>query len=256
MYPDRKKFVLEPFMLVPIFSGKSYTKKVINIDPANLAGYWPMNEASGATADNAEGTAARDGTYTGVTLGQPGIGDGNTCPYFDGANDIMNLNSASLGAACISDEMTIMCWAKVANAGVWTDGLWAYIMVLTYGSSTDLMWIIKSNVNNKLQFNTEWGNGGPTVPQFTPISTTDWMHLAITMSVSADEVWAYVNGVKTSGVPGSGMLTQLDIVLDPVRALVGARHSTVVDCFNGYIAHAAIWTSALTPAQIAELAAV
>ncbi len=36
MYPDRKKFVLEPFMLVPVFSGKSYTKKVLSIDPANL----------------------------------------------------------------------------------------------------------------------------------------------------------------------------------------------------------------------------
>ena len=58
--------------------GATYYKKVLATEPANLLAYWPLNEGSGSVADNLEGTAARDGAYTGVTLGQAGIGDGWT----------------------------------------------------------------------------------------------------------------------------------------------------------------------------------
>ena len=79
----------------------TYIQKVLGIEPGNLIAYWPMSEPSGGIAINAEGTAARNGAYTGVTLAQPGIGDGNTCPLFDGANDFNNVYSASLDAAFI-----------------------------------------------------------------------------------------------------------------------------------------------------------
>ena len=51
-----------------------------------------MSEASGT--DMIDAVAAHNGTYTGVTLGQPGIGDGLTCPLFDGANDYAIANHA------------------------------------------------------------------------------------------------------------------------------------------------------------------
>jgi len=47
-----------------------YINKVLSIQPNNLLAYWPLNETSGTNADNAEGTATRDGTYTGVDLNQ------------------------------------------------------------------------------------------------------------------------------------------------------------------------------------------
>jgi hypothetical protein len=254
MYPDRKKFVLEPFMLIPIFSGKSYMKKVLSIDPANLAVYFLMNEASGLTADNTEGTGARDGTYSGVTLGQPGIGDGNTCPYFDGVNDLMHFGTASLETACISDEMTIACWAKVANVGVWTDSTVRYVMGFTYGAATDAIIMLKSATDNRLQWQAEWGNGGPKPLLINGISETGWMHLAATLSVASDEFINYYNGVAQS--TQTGFLTQSDFTIDAVRTIVGARVWTPADPWLGWLAHAAIWTSVLTPAQIADLATV
>ena len=111
----------------PLFANKAaeeaYYEKVLGIQSANMLAYWPVWEASGAVADNIEGTAARDGAYTGVDLGQPGIGDGNTCPWWDGANDYCNIYSTSLRDAFNGAEGTIACWAKVNSAAVWTDGL-------------------------------------------------------------------------------------------------------------------------------------
>ncbi|MFV1969356.1 MAG: hypothetical protein ACC628_28375, partial [Pirellulaceae bacterium] len=54
-----------------------------------------MWEASGSISDDLS-PQGNDGAYTGVTLGQPGIGDGRTCPLFDGANDYNNIYSAAL----------------------------------------------------------------------------------------------------------------------------------------------------------------
>ena len=45
-----------------------------------------------------------DGAYTGVTLGQDGIGDGNTCPLFDGANDFLDFYSAGFSSAFNGDQ--------------------------------------------------------------------------------------------------------------------------------------------------------
>jgi hypothetical protein len=54
----------------PAFGGyaQTYKDKVLGTVPDDLIAYWTLAETSGSTADNAEGTAARDGTYTGVTL--------------------------------------------------------------------------------------------------------------------------------------------------------------------------------------------
>ena len=62
-------------------------------DGTITAGDWGAYPAS----DNAEGTAARNGVYTGVTLGQSVAPF--TAPLFDGVNDFNNIYSASLATA-------------------------------------------------------------------------------------------------------------------------------------------------------------
>ena len=50
-----------------------YSEKVLALSPI---AYWPLWEAAGAVAEDISGNGF-DGAYTGVTLGQTGIGDGN-----------------------------------------------------------------------------------------------------------------------------------------------------------------------------------
>lgn len=78
---------------------KSYMKKVlrpgVGYDPASLIGFWLQNEAAGGVSFDHSGYG-RDGAYTGVTLGQPGIGDGSTAAGYDGINDFNNIYGADL----------------------------------------------------------------------------------------------------------------------------------------------------------------
>ena len=99
----------------------TYFKRVLAIDPTHLLGYWPLWEPGGSVAYDISGHN-RHGAYTGVTLGHAGIGDGNGCPFFDGANDYANIYSASLASAFNGAEGTVAVLLKVAKAGVWTDG--------------------------------------------------------------------------------------------------------------------------------------
>ncbi len=238
------------------FGALGYSDKILGTEAANLIGYWPMNEASGTNSDNAEGTAARDGTYTGVTLGQTGIGDGNTCPLFDGANDFNNIASASLGTAGISDNLTVALWAKVSGSGVWTDSTLRYMIRFTYSTTSDYISIIRSATNNRLQWSCEWGNGGAIAVLKNSVTETGWMHMAITINVGSDAVIAYYNGSPT-GSPGSGLITQSDTTLDTLRTLISSDDvSSPANIWDGWLAHAAIWTTVLTPAEIATLAVV
>ena len=61
-------------------SDMSYIDKVLSYSPI---AYWPVNEAGGNDMFDQSGNGY-DGTYTGVTLGQTGIGDGETIGGFNG----------------------------------------------------------------------------------------------------------------------------------------------------------------------------
>jgi len=77
----------------PIGGGSTYIDKVLSIQPANLIGYWPMNDASGAVALDYSGQG-NNGAYTGVSLANaPGPDGGNSCPLFDGTSDFNNIYS-------------------------------------------------------------------------------------------------------------------------------------------------------------------
>lgn len=234
---------------------ETYTDKVLGIETANMIAYWPMNEASGGVADNAEGTAARDGAYTGVTLGQTGIGDGETCPLFDGTNDYNNVYTTSFRDAFNGGEFTGAAWAKVSAAGVWTDS--AEHMIFQYRvDNTNKVSIYKPTANNNLSF---YYRAGGTIESHikTDASSTGWMHLAITVSKTAGvdgEVKYYYNG-SAIGSTSTGLGTWAGALASTVT-VIGASNLTPVSPWDGWLAHAAVWTKPLTSTQILSLATV
>ena len=254
--PNQSRIVIGDGIKVREFipSAESYIDKVLAIQSANLIAYWPLNETSGSNADNIEGTAARDGTYVGVTLdsilGPDGVGQAGR---WDGSNDSCNIFSASLDAAFDPTEGSLGIWARVFNVGVWTDATFRRIVFL-FASNDNLISHTKDNSpNNTVEYMYEAGNIAEIITQ-SGLSTTDWFHMMITWSVTDDEVIAYFNGVQ-EGVPQSiagtwaGSLT--------VRSAIGGLNlAPAIQVFNGYLAHSNIWTTALAPAEVLEVATV
>src|SRR3989304_2278838 len=90
-------------------AGRDYYRKVLDTQPANLLAYWMQAEGAGAVALDTSGNS-RTGAYTGVDLGQAGIGDGKTCPWFDGASDRVNIYTTSLRDAFNGAEGAVIVW--------------------------------------------------------------------------------------------------------------------------------------------------
>ena len=228
----------------------AYADKVLATESANLIAYWPLWEASGATADNFEGTAARDGTYTGVTLGQTGIGDGKTCPLFDGSTDWLNVYSASFASAFSGATGTFMAWAKVSAAGVWTDGA-AREVVRFLVDGNNYFYIRKQAANNELYF--IFRAGGTTDDHTFTVTTTDWIQIVMKWDKpTANRVYYYWN-TNTTSDPGIGTWVGTPASNSTV---IGSASGVPGEPWSGWLAHCAVWTKVLSDAQIADLYAV
>lgn len=144
-----------------------------------------------------------------------------------------------------------MIWARVANAGVWTDGARRDALILQAGPN-DYVLMTKRAVNNLFS----WyyvANGVPKAVGLAGLTTTSWMTMAITWSASADRVCYYYNGASAAppqnglGVWGGGGLA---------TAVIGASNLLPQQVWNGILAHCAVWDSALDATVIADLAAI
>jgi hypothetical protein len=226
-----------------------YINKILSFSPM---AYWPLNETSGVDADNAEGTAARDGTYSGVTLDNSTGPDEQPVGLWDGANDTCDIQTASLASAFNGPAGTIAVWCKVINAGFWTD------------ANNRAAFRVLADANNYVIIYSPVGhntitmvyNAGATTKQVirSSYSPTSWFHLAMTWDAAAGatgEMKAFFDGAQygsTQTLLGTwaNSLTESNI----------GSNATPASVWSGWLAHAAVWDSALTPAQIASLATV
>jgi hypothetical protein len=241
---------------VPVALGaKAYTRKLLNIDLANLLAYWPLSEASGTDADNKEGTAARDGTFSSDVSGWgtgDGIGDGKTAPDFDGTNDWVDIYSASLSSAFDGDEGTAFIWAKVSGVGVWTDGAYRRLFHLR-ADNNNLVTAYKHLANNRIDFFYEAGGTVETLAK-SGLSETGWMSFALTWSAAADEFKVYYNGSQ-EGTTQTGLGVWAG-TLTNTTTTIGSQNTTPSQAWDGYLAHCAVWKTPLSATQIAKLATV
>lgn len=219
----------------------AYTNKINAMGPI---GYWPMAESSGAVALDASGNG-RNGAYTGVTLGQPGIGDGRTAAGFDGATSFANIYSASLAAAFNGPEGSILIWAKVANVGVWSDGVVRRFITLQVDANNR---VYIEKVAGANTFGLNYVAGGTAKSRNRTTSTTALFHAGLTWNKTADQVIAYFNGVQEGAV-----LTGLGVwagALAATNCNIGANATTPTSVWSGIEAHAAIFARALSAAEV------
>jgi hypothetical protein len=219
--------------------------------------YWPLYETAGATAECLV-NSAQSGAYTGVTLGQT-VTDANgvsfVCPLFDGANDFANIYTATFRDAFDGSEGTAMIWCRVFNVGVWTDG------------STRRSYNFRVDVNNRVIMGRDAANnrnqsnyiaGGANEQQnMDGLTSTDWMHVGVTWSISSGvngEVKHYLDGSQ-NGVTDTALGVWAGN-LDNTRTVIGASSTVPIFVWYGWLAHCAVWDTALSAATIADLATV
>jgi concanavalin A-like lectin/glucanase superfamily protein len=240
---------LHKALLMPWTNKVNYTQIVQNTAAANLLAYWPMAESSGSVALDASGNA-RNGAYTGVTLGAAGIGDGRTSASFNGTTSFNNVYSASLAAAFNKDEGTAAAWCKVSGAGVWTDGVARFVLRLA-ADANNLVALVKQSGNNR--FDCQYAGGGTFRLQSLTSAPVGYFHAAITWSVAANQVIVYFNG---SAVGSPLAIPTFTGALATTTTMIGAGSTTPAQIWSGSLAHAAVWNTPLSAAQIAALAVV
>lgn len=205
---------------------------------AGLVGYWPLNEPSGATANDLFGS--NDGTTTGATLGASGIvtNTGDTCYSFDGDGDIVNVGTH---AEFDTDAVSFECWFSWTGSWAASRPLVAY-RVAAGGAGG---WVFQSDFTPG-QFNFYVSTGGGF---FFPLLTTGW---------TADTVW-HVVGVydsTTHRVYRNGvLLDNSDGVNDPldqpsslVLAIGKSAHADATHL--GLIADVSVYNLGLSDATV------
>ena len=228
-----------------------YYQKMLALNPI---AYWVEDEKSGTVAyDLVSGrvAGAQNGTHSGVTLWQNGIGDGRRAAGYNGQSSYTNIYSAALAAAFSGASGTAMIWMRVSGVGVWTDGAVGGMFVLQVDGNNYVR-LRKSNANNQIQF---WYKAGGTFESVVAAySALTWTHIAVTWSKAAEEMRAYLNGVQTG-------VTQVALgvwagALSVSTTVLGASNNTPAEPFPGYLAHAAVFNRALSPAEIETLSVV
>ena len=241
--------------MLPMFMQKpfdvQYFQHIKRLFGTALIGYWPLDEAAGASTVTDYSGQANNGTPSNVTFGQAGIGDGRTSGSFDGTTGYVDAFSAGLATDFSGTEGTFACWAKVSAAGVWTDGAFR-VLLCCYTDANNYVIALRHSTNNIIYSELKCaGISVVTFPGADSGGTLNWFHIASTWSASGDSHKFYFNG--TSYSPG-GAATWSGALAE---ARFGSAEATSgLSKWSGYLAHAILLNTAATPAQIAESARV
>jgi hypothetical protein len=241
----------QPVRVVSGYLGSAYGAKIAALGPI---AFWPMDEPSGSVAFDRSGNG-RNGAYTGVTLGQPGPGDGRSAPSFDGATSYNNVFTPSLAAAFNGQQGSFLCWGKVNAPAVWTDGV-TRRMILFQVDASNRVGIFKPVANNEIDMLYVAGGTalGAAKTSFNPII---WFHVGLTWDKSVNagvgEVRFYVNGTVIT--PVSTGLGTFAGALSSTQTLLGSLNiGAAAQVWNGLMADGAVFNRALSAAEVLSAA--
>jgi len=228
----------------------SYADHTLQLQRADLIAYWPLWEPAGTIAQDISGNN-RHGTYIGVTLGVPGIGDGRTAAGFPGAAAAINvlLNGGAdngLAAAFPGAAGTLMLWAKVSAAADWEDATARYTASFQDATGVDRVYQRKQTTDFRYAL-VRRANSADKLVNTNFQTDTGWVQWWLTWSEAADQVIVYKNATLY-GAP----LTGLAAWSQPITiGLIGALSAVGSSGWKGSIGHVALWGAALSQEKVA-----
>ena len=225
-------------VLPPTPSG--YASAVMALHP--LA-YWPLSEISGNVAFDYVGT--NDGVYHGnYQLGTnglpptPGIGT-NTSVYFDGSSAYVDIpSSGGSGDLNLTGPSTVMEWVLVPGSAATGFGT-----ALGHSDQSYRLSVVNASGNAAQP---RYANPGPDVLGNNSIADGNWHMMAGVYNGSAQQL--YIDGKLVGSSSGSAPPgSPDDVMIAAAPDYLGARN------FKGNIAQVAIYNTALSAAQIAQI---
>jgi concanavalin A-like lectin/glucanase superfamily protein/fibronectin type III domain protein/NHL repeat-containing protein len=218
-------------------AGSAYRQAVLGT--AGLLSYWRLGEGSGSTAADSKG--ARNGTYFGPALRQPGAlaGDPDTSAGFDGIDDYVRVLDFSPPAS-----LSLEAWIYPKDTSTGTDRVVLDKSNGEYdlriGEDGNLRFITGSPIQTAVDdsFNFHTSN-----------NANRWYHIVATFDSSADSVRFYRDGALTKTVTGFTAAIQ-----NTSFALRIGRHSQYggVPAFNGRIDEVALYDRVLSGTTVQE----
>jgi hypothetical protein len=147
-------------------------------------------------------------------------------------------------------EGTLLIWAKVSAAGVWTDGA-ARGMVYLVVDANNKIFLAKNSTDN--QIIVDYKAGGTDELATFAATSLNFMAVAATWSQSGDSVKWYLNGAQAASATSIGTWAGTPAATTTV---IGAGTTVPANVWSGSLAHCALWSKALSADQIAYLSKV
>jgi len=200
--------------------------------------YWRFGEASGTTAADASGNL-NNGTYGGsFALGQSGAitGDPNTAVRFMGSpstGDVTVPDSASLH---YGDSVTYEAWVKLLSLPPSTS---SGANIMTKNVGTMLMRIYPSGVLALRQ------SGGGEIAHSTVALNADGKYHHLVGTKTGSSVHIYIDGADVTGTVANQTLTN-----STQQLVIGHNPASSNDGLDGYIDEVAVYSHALTAAEV------
>jgi len=224
------------------------------VDTFGAVAGWTLGDAVMPTTTSVIGPA-QDGHYhAGVTLGQPGIGDGFTSIFVDeGVYCGIDTFSLSLAALINPDLWSMVVWLKCNSAGDWTDGKEKIIMGMLADARNHIS-LKKVGSTNALTAGRTAG-GFSRNAKFLCTANTDWQCIAVTQDYAANQLRIYQDGVlkdinrKALTAWTGGAWTAAGFAGEP-RSV---RKGTFKEVWHGWLAHGYWFDRILAPTEVAAI---
>jgi hypothetical protein len=229
----------EPVLFVPMDD----TSGTVATDLSGNDYHGQYNDNNGAEAiENWPGASATDGPFASAPYFQDNSGTGGDRFLVD-----MLASATGFATAADWDEATYAIWCKVENVGWWTDGLihYPYYQVTSGNTNRLLNFGHKSATSNQINFRLFLSGGSADLVTHA-IAETGWYAVMLTVSRSANQMKAYVNGTQvgaTVAVPSDWNDNTLTLATVGTSALSGASN------WRGWLAGLTIWNKILTESE-------
>lgn len=218
----------------------TYKSDLLTLSPV---AYWPLDETSGSVADNAEGTAAIDGTFHSSIVLDDDTGPFDSDPAAKFSAGGVDIFSEALEDVFGYNEGSVSLWFKedgVSNSG--------YLFQVRDNGSNYLFFRAVNDIIVKRRADAINSEG-----QYSLNDVDAWNHIAATWSVTNDAFIVYLNGVAQTTKTGLIDWRTFNN-FDDGHCVIGAfRADNQSTPFNGYIQHVACFDKVLTASEITSL---
>jgi PKD repeat protein len=209
-----------------------------------LIAYWPLAETTGTVADNAEGSATRDGTYKNApTLAGTPFPVGDNVVSLDGSNDCVDIYG--IAPAFNGTEGWAIVWFLDPAPGTPVND---YLLYLFTDGNNQVFLAKDATTGSQYKLFYRAGGGTTKTTQLYS-SSTNWHMMALSWSQSNNQVLWWMDGVLASTLTASGTWAG---ALAAANAVIMAASNTGGLAFAGSAGHCAIGAGQLLTSTLVE----